>query len=164
MARTDYVPYTSGVTLYAKPLPLTTGTWEADVILGVETTTTGDYTFTLTDDDADYRVFERLTGTPLITDTKVGTLPVAGGLDAAGVRSAVGLASADLDTQLADIPTVAEFEARTIVAADYFVVSDYTAPDNASSAAIKAKTDQLTFTVPNKLDVNTPSPPYSPFR
>lgn len=30
------------------------------------------------------------------------------GLDAAGVRAAIGLASANLDTQLADIPTVAE--------------------------------------------------------
>lgn len=37
----------------------------------------------------------------------------SGGLDAAGVRSAVGLASANLDTQLADLPTVAEFTART---------------------------------------------------
>lgn len=41
-------------------------------------------------------------------------------LDAAGVRTAVGLASANLDTQLADIPTVAEFEARTLLAANYF--------------------------------------------
>lgn len=40
-------------------------------------------------------------------------------LDAAGVRSAVGLDSANLDTQLADLPTVAEFEARTIAAASY---------------------------------------------
>lgn len=44
----------------------------------------------------------------------------SGGLDAAGVRSAIGLSSANLDTQLADIPTVAEFEARTLVAASYF--------------------------------------------
>ena len=41
-------------------------------------------------------------------------------LGAAGVRSAVGLASANLDTQIADLPTVAEFEARTLVAAAYF--------------------------------------------
>lgn len=45
-------------------------------------------------------------------------------LDAAGVRTAVGLASANLDTQLADLPTVAEFETRTLVAADYVVTSD----------------------------------------
>jgi len=41
-------------------------------------------------------------------------------LDAAGVRTAIGMASANLDTQLSDIPTVAEFEARTLVAAAYF--------------------------------------------
>jgi hypothetical protein len=41
-------------------------------------------------------------------------------LDAAGVRTAVGLASANLDTQLADLPTVSEFEARTLAAAAYF--------------------------------------------
>ena len=41
-------------------------------------------------------------------------------LNAAGVRTAVGLASANLDTQLADLPTVAELEARTLVAAAYF--------------------------------------------
>lgn len=40
-------------------------------------------------------------------------------VDAAGIRTAIGLASANLDTQLADIPTVAEFNARTVVAADY---------------------------------------------
>lgn len=46
-----------------------------------------------------------------------------GGLSAgaqADVRDAIGLASANLDTQLADLPTVAEFEARTLVAAAYF--------------------------------------------
>lgn len=41
-------------------------------------------------------------------------------LDAAGVRTAVGLAAADLDTQLGDIPTVVEFEARTLESAAYF--------------------------------------------
>jgi hypothetical protein len=41
-------------------------------------------------------------------------------LTQADIRTAVGLASANLDTQLADLPTVAEFEARTLVAAAYF--------------------------------------------
>jgi hypothetical protein len=36
------------------------------------------------------------------------------------IRSAVGLASANLDTQLADLPTVAELEARTLIASAYF--------------------------------------------
>lgn len=55
------------------------------------------------------------------------------GLDAAGVRSAVGLATANLDTQLGAIDDYVDTEV----------------------AAIKAKTDQLTFTVANHLDVNT---------
>jgi len=64
-------------------------------------------------------------------------------LDAAGTRTAIGLAAANLDTQLADIPTVSEFDARTLASADYFVVGDYTAPDNASITAILASTDEL---------------------
>jgi hypothetical protein len=75
-------------------------------------------------------------------------------LTATQVRGAIGLATANLDTQLADLPTVAEFEARTIVAADYFVVGDYTAPANSDITSIKTKTDQLTFTVANQVDSN----------
>ena len=41
-------------------------------------------------------------------------------LNAAEVRSALGLSSANLDTQLGDVPTVSEFNARTLVAASYF--------------------------------------------
>lgn len=53
-------------------------------------------------------------------------------LDAAGVRSAVGLASANLDTQLTAIDDYLDTEV----------------------AAIKAKTDSLTFTVAGKIDAN----------
>ncbi len=53
-------------------------------------------------------------------------------LDAAGVRSAVGLASANLDTQLSTI--------------DDFLDTEI--------GAIKTKTDQLTFTVANQIDSN----------
>ena len=52
----------------------------------------------------------------VLADTGTDGVVVAG----ASVRTAVGLASANLDTQLADLPTVAEFEARTLVAANYF--------------------------------------------
>jgi hypothetical protein len=54
-------------------------------------------------------------------------------LDAAGTRTALGLASANLDAQIADLPTVAEFDARTLLSAEYFVVADYTAPLDAGS-------------------------------
>jgi hypothetical protein len=58
-------------------------------------------------------------------------------LDAAGVRTAVGLGAANLDTQLADLPTVAEFEARTLLASAYFdPVSDEVTATAATAAAI----------------------------
>ena len=67
-----------------------------------------------------------------------------GGLDAAGVRAAIGLASANLDTQLADLPTVAEFNARSIPSADYFVVGDYTVPPTALANAAAVRTELTT--------------------
>ncbi len=75
-------------------------------------------------------------------------------ITAENIRSAVGLSSANLDSQLGNLPTVSEFEARTLPAAEYFVVSDYTAPANGDIAAIKTKTDQLAFTVANQVDAN----------
>ena len=67
-----------------------------------------------------------------------------GGLDAAGVRSALGMSSANLDTQLSDIPTVSEFNARTLAAADYFdVASDVVTTDTASRDASKADLTSL---------------------
>jgi len=68
-----------------------------------------------------------------ITYKIIGTAPSSGGagLDAAGVRAAVGLASANLDTQLGAIDDYVDTEV----------------------AAIKAKTDQLVFTTSNQLDV-----------
>lgn len=41
-------------------------------------------------------------------------------LDAVGIRTAVGLTLANLDTQIGAIPTVSELNARTIPSADYF--------------------------------------------
>jgi hypothetical protein len=74
-------------------------------------------------------------------------------LDASGVRSAVGLASANLDTQLSDIPTLAEFEARSIVAANYATSSALSTVEgkidtidnfiDTEVLAIKAVTDKI---------------------
>jgi hypothetical protein len=60
------------------------------------------------------------TGATVFSTDALQNAPSGSGLDAAGVRSAIGLSSANLDTQLADLPTVSEFEARTIPSADYF--------------------------------------------
>jgi hypothetical protein len=95
-------------------------------------------------------------------------------LDAAGTRSAVGLASANLDTQLSTIDDFLDTEIAAIKAkTDNLPADPADASDIAASfatvnskldaiddyvdsevAAIKAKTDQLTFTVANELDVN----------
>jgi hypothetical protein len=59
----------------------------------------------------------------ILTDTGT-TIPASisalNDLSQSDVRTAVGLASANLDAQLGDIPTVSELNARTLVAAAYF--------------------------------------------
>ena len=67
-------------------------------------------------------------------------------LDAEGVRTAVGLASANLDTQLGDLPTVAEFEARTILAAAYFdpAADEVTVTAETAAAIADAVWDETT--------------------
>lgn len=67
-------------------------------------------------------------------------------LDAAGVRAAVGLASANLDTQIDALPTNAELNARTLASADYATAAALAAVDDfvdTEVAAIKAVTDKL---------------------
>ena len=68
----------------------------------------------------------------------------SGGLDAAGVRSAIGMAAANMDTQLGTLATQASV--NTI---DDFLDTEI--------AAIKAKTDSLTFTVAGQVDSNVES-------
>lgn len=64
--------------------------------------------------------------------TRLASASYTAPLDAAGTRAAVGLASANLDTQLAAIDDYLDTEV----------------------AAIKAKTDSLTFTIAGVLDAN----------
>lgn len=58
----------------------------------------------------------------------------SGGLDAAGVRAAIGLASANLDTQLADLPTNAELS-TALGTSDDAVLAVLGTPAGASIAA-----------------------------
>lgn len=57
----------------------------------------------------------------------------------ASIRAAVGLASANLDTQLDALPTNAELNARTLVSADYATASEL--------SAVRAVTDKLDTTL-----------------
>lgn len=61
-------------------------------------------------------------------------------LDAAGTRSAVGLASANLDTQLDALPTAAENQSGMATAANLATVASYI---DTEVAAIKAVTDAI---------------------
>ena len=61
----------------------------------------------------------------------------AGGLDAAGVRAAVGLASANLDTQLGDLPTNAEL-ATSQASADDATLAAIAALNNLNAAGVRA--------------------------
>lgn len=75
---------------------------------------------------------------------QVDSNALTGGLSQADVRTAVGLASANLDTQLGDIPTVSEFEARTLIAAAYFdPTADTVTTDAASRTASQADVSSL---------------------
>ena len=67
--------------------------------------------------------------------SRLATTSYTAPLSAAQTRSALGLASANLDTQLADIPTVSEFEARTLTTANYATATNQT--------SIKSVTDKL---------------------
>lgn len=73
--------------------------------------------------------------------TEIGTRLATSGytapLDAAGTRSAVGLASANLDTQLGDLPTNAEL-AAALGTADDAVLAAIAALNNISEANIRA--------------------------
>ena len=59
-----------------------------------------------------------------------------------------GPAGASVSADIADLPTVSEFNTRTIPSDDYFVVGDYTVPDAAGTAAgLHTTTDGLVTTV-----------------
>lgn len=58
------------------------------------------------------------------------------------IRLAVGLSSANLDAQLGNIPTVSEFNARTLVAADYFDPSTDTVANVTTVAILTGHTPQ----------------------
>jgi len=73
-------------------------------------------------------------------------------LNAAGVRAAVGLASANLDSQLADLPTNAELSAA-LGTADDAVLAAVGVVDGVVDA-IKVVTDQFVFGVTGVLNAN----------
>lgn len=78
----------------------------------------------------------------------------SGGLDAAGVRAAIGLASANLDTQLADLPTNAELS-TALGTSDDAVLAVLGTPTGASIsadvAAVQSDTNDIQARLPAAL-------------
>lgn len=98
-------------------------------------------------------------GTYRFTANALEEAPTGGGgsgLDAAGVRAAIGLASANLDTQLADLPTNAEL-ATSQAAADDATLAAIAGLNNLSSAqAQTAAAAALTaYDPPTKAEIDS---------
>ena len=72
-------------------------------------------------------VVNNLTGSPIVNDNTLK-------------QSDIGVII-NSTAKIANMPTTSEVEARTLPGADYFVVADYTAPDNTSISNILIDTD-----------------------
>lgn len=124
----------SGQTVTAKLFALGSDTEVASASATEATNRKGTYTAEFTDVAAGTYRLIALNGSsvPLASWDVALTLTTATfqaveiGISSPSIRTAVGLASANLDTQLADLPTVAEFEARTLVAANYATAANQT--------------------------------------
>ena len=90
----------------------------------------------------------------IFTAAALQNAPSSSGLDAAGVRAAIGLASANLDTQLADLPTNAEL-ATALASSDDAVLAVLGTPAGASLsadvAAVQADTNDIQSRLPAAL-------------
>ncbi len=83
-------------------------------------------------------------------------------LTQANIRTAIGMSSANLDTQLGDIPTVAEFDARSIAAANYGTTANQTIIagyvdelESRLTATRAAKIDNLDATISSRASATT---------
>jgi len=120
-----------------------------------------------------FQIYDNTTGCvpeTVVLNTSAYTLDEIG----AAVAAILVDTGTTLDTLIKDIPTTAEFEARTLPSADYTVVGDLGTVQTGDSYAIvngtaglvaidtvvdaiKAQTDKLVFTVTNQVDANIQS-------
>ena len=98
-------------------------------------------------------------------DATLAAIAALNNLSQANIRTAVGLGSANLDTQLADIPTVSEFNARTLAAADYFDPAADTVANVTTVGSVTTKTGySLASTGLDSISITAPSGVASNFR
>lgn len=106
----------TGLTLYAKPVPIQTGTWAADAVTVAEDVGVAGYYYAdIVTPAAEYTLFLQAGGSPADTDTPIARV----------VISVLANNMRGTDNAL--------------------LAAGYTAPSNASIAAIKAITDLITF-------------------
>lgn len=128
--------YTQPTGFLAATFPTGTIANTTNITAGTITTTTnltnaptaGDFTATM----------KTSIGTAVAASAVASVTGNVGGNVTGSVGSVTGLTASNLDATISS----------------RLAIADYTAPDNASITAIKAKTDSLTFTVPLNLDTN----------
>lgn len=167
----------SGSVLYAVLLNGSGSVWNGSTFESLQSGNWGTYDVALTEVVAgiyfgdmpsvaagnyNYVVYEQAGGSPAATDSLVGGGSLAWdgsaeilGLTQANVRTAVGLSSANLDTQLGNLPSAStnasavrselttELGRVDVAVSTRLAVAGYTAPANSDITAIKAKTDNL---------------------
>lgn len=78
--RNEYIRYTPGATLYAKPSPLATSPWSTGVILATANGSTGEYSLSL-DEATQYTVFVRAGASPADSDIAIAQIGTSGGVN-----------------------------------------------------------------------------------
>lgn len=74
MAWSDYFNGTTGLTYYAKPIPVVESPWATDVVASGAEGFSGEYPFSGLADGVDYAIFIQAGGSPASSDTKDGYL------------------------------------------------------------------------------------------
>ena len=167
MSFSGYLRYTTGQTLYAKPLPLNNAPWSTDVFSGTENGTLGSYSFASLTEGTDYEAFKQAGGSPASTDLAIGSVsygltPPSGFLAAtfpSTVASPTNITAATgVSLSAAGIQAIwnALTSALTTAGSIGKLLVDSGDGDatEATLLLVKAKTDQFTFTVANQVDAN----------
>lgn len=85
--RTEYVRYTPGSNLYAKPSPLATSPWSTGVVTATENGSTGEYAIASLDESTNYTVFVRSGGSPASSDIAIAQIGVVSVGSGGGART-----------------------------------------------------------------------------
>lgn len=130
--------------------------WYLVALAGADTDTQGDIVLHVTaagGDPTDIRgqVFAKVPGDAVALEADAITSAQLSADAIVEIQAGLAL-STQVDTLEAGIATILTF--TDVATSTRLATASYTVPDNAGIAAIQAKTDQLTFFVANRVDVN----------